>query len=328
MKKYRLTFLVTFVLLFVSTHGVSAEFFRGQTEESETLNDVTKGLPHSMLIMRLVDDKGRIGDEAEPTVKKIGTGLVICAWNVEIYFHLEKYYTQLVPKLLKVLSSIDIEGKEPTTIARNTPRYKEENGHTLSAVTPFHHYPLRFGRIHQGIKVGSDNYLRVFVNIGRDKWGTNQRFKVFYLEKEKYYEMFNNILFPHPLKLKILLETVEQRTIREDYLDCSYSLFLTKEADSKSKVPINAKREGLEYNYANSDSFLMGESARGNSFRSFTISPEFNLGSCSFSLFDESGKYKTYTSDFVLTDTIMVRYETTMSVDDLKHLGSVRLSWK
>jgi hypothetical protein len=327
MKKLILIFLFTFSLLIVFTQSLSAEFFRGQTEETENLKDVVQGLPHSLLIMRLVDDKGRIGDEAEPTVKKIGNSLVTCAWNVEIYFHLEKYYTQLVPKLLKTLSAMDIEGKEPITIARNTPRHKEENGKTLSAVTPFHHYPLRFGKIHEGIKVGSDDDLHIFVNIGRDKWGTNQRFKVFYFENEKYHKNFENILFPHPLKLKILLETAERQIIREDYLDCSYSLILDKNTDSKSKVPINARREGLEYSGYKSNSFLMIDGSVGN-FDSFTISPEFNLGYFTVPLYDDSGKFKTFISDYTLNDTIMVRYETTMSEDDLKHLGSVRLSWK
>jgi hypothetical protein len=328
MKKHSLIFLITFILLSVYTQKLSAEFFRGQAEDTENLNDVVQGLPYSLLIIRLVDDKGRIGDEAEPAVKKIGNGLVICAWNVEIYFHLEKYYTQLVPKLLNTLSSMDIEGKEPTTIARNTPRHKERNGKTLSAVTPFHHYPIRFGRIHEGIEIDSDSYLRVFVNIGRDKWGTNQRFKVFYLENKKYHEIFENILFPHPFKLKILLETAEQRTIREDYLDCSYSLFMANKADSDSKILINAKRKDLEYNSGSkSNSFFMIQGAVSG-FQSFTISPEFNLGNYYFSLFDDTGKFKTEESDFVLTDTIMVRYETIMSEDDLKHLGSVRLSWK
>lgn len=327
MIKNSLTFLTVFVLLIFFVPGLHAEFFRGQSDESESLNDIVQGLPHSLLIMRLVDDKGRIGDEAEPTIEKIGNDLVRCAWNIEIYFHLEKYYTQLAPKLLNALSSMDIEGKEPVNIARNTPRHKESNGQTLAAVTPFHHYPLRFGKVLNGIETSTGKTLNIFVNIGRDKWGTNQRFKVFSLEKETYQEVFKNILFPHPLKLKILLETAERQTIREDYLDCSYSLLLANKVDSDSKIPIKARRVNLEYNYGFSKSFLMIDSGSLSDIARFVISPEFNLGYSDVYLYDNNGKYKTYTRDYVLSDTVMVRYETTMSAEDLNHLGSVRLSW-
>ena len=126
------------------------------------------------------------------------------------------------------------------------------------------------------------------------------------------------------MKLKILLETTERRTIREDYLECSYSLFLANKKNSDFKIPVNALLEDLEYSSKSSNSFFMIDSY----FKKFTISPEFNLGYSDVHLYDSTGKFKTYDRDYVLSDTIMVRYETTMSVDDLKHLGSVRLSWK
>ena len=123
--------------------------------------------------------------------QKIGNGLVICAWNVEIYFHLEKYYTQLVPKLFKTLSSMDIEGKEPTTIFSKLWQRLTEPSETLLGGDR-----RRQSRIHRATVIAVDDPL---------VRGDHVRFQAQPLRPWRH----------HPTRLPVLAVEMEDRQLQQ-----------------------------------------------------------------------------------------------------------------
>jgi hypothetical protein len=99
---------------------VSAINFKNAKEAEVLLAERVERLWSKLMIGRLLDDKGvPLGDGELPTVVAQKDGTVIMCANVQIYFHLEAYYTKFVPEMKALLEALAV-GRGEAMVNRAT----------------------------------------------------------------------------------------------------------------------------------------------------------------------------------------------------------------
>ena len=163
---------------------VSEINFKNDQEAKELLRDRLSNLWSKLMVARLIDDKGSpLGDGEIPTVVQRPDGSVVVCANLQVYFHLEAFYTKFAPDLKQLLAAIS-KSSTPAECNTNRPIWKS------SEECPFR---TRFGRIpvipssreyspgaepsledNAAISTGSSR--TVWVSDGRDATATNEHF--------------------------------------------------------------------------------------------------------------------------------------------------------
>ncbi|MBM3396529.1 MAG: hypothetical protein FJY37_18260, partial [Betaproteobacteria bacterium] len=164
---------------------VSEINFKNDQEAKELLRDRLSNLWSKLMVARLIDDKGSpLGDGEIPTVVQRPDGSVVVCANLQVYFHLEAFYTKFAPDLKQLLAAIS-KSSTPAECNTNRPIWKS------SEECPFR---TRFGRIpviplsSSGNSPGDEPSLEnnaaintgssrtVWVSDGRDATATNEHF--------------------------------------------------------------------------------------------------------------------------------------------------------
>jgi hypothetical protein len=166
-----------------AANRVSEISFRSEQEARELLKGKLSNLWSKFAIVRLVDDKGApLGDGELPTVVQRGDGNVIVCVNLQVYFHLEAYYTKFAPDFKRLLAAI-AKGSVPGERSANRPFWRSQSP------CP---YRTRFGRLpafpHLAARepehpqAASDPGRRVvWVSDARDENAMNEHFTGFEL---------------------------------------------------------------------------------------------------------------------------------------------------
>jgi hypothetical protein len=157
---------------------VSEINFKNEQEALELLNGRLSNLWSKLAIARMIDDKGApLGDGELPTVVQRGGGTVIVCANLQVYFHLEAYYTKFAPDFKRLLAAI-AKGTAPIERSANRPFWRGQSP------CP---YRTRFGRLpvyphlaerepEQQPEGFEQSDRIVWVSDGRDESAMNEHF--------------------------------------------------------------------------------------------------------------------------------------------------------
>lgn len=125
------------------------------------------------MIGRLLDEKGvPLGDGEIPTVVQRDDGTVVICANVQLYFHLEAFYTKFVPDMKRLLEALALSKSELTwnrLATVNSPK----PGSRFAGIPVFCD--------DSGIRPVSFEQTRrtIVIPDGRDQLGLNEHFSIF-----------------------------------------------------------------------------------------------------------------------------------------------------
>ena len=245
-----------------------------------------------LLVARLVDDQGNVGKNAKPSTQGDYNkpGRTHIAFNIEVYYDLEAYYTQVAPRFIKLLNVIGKPVESSFTL--NMP----EDDRNKTAIT---RRSWRRGSPNSIFyKLKSDNILFA-INIGRDHLGTNQRFAIYELSRHPYKSVLNDHINNLP-NMEVILTDKEGNVIRQDELTLNSTLIIEEGGNKAGKLIPLAKTHQINNSYPRA---LLHRDSGENVY----LSPDF-------------GSNESY-------DTLLLRYEATLHEEDLKDLGEIRLAF-
>ena len=161
---------------------------KNASDAKEILLKYLPELPLKLLKAELVDATGRTGETAAPSETSIDTasGQVNCCWNIKIEFNTKAYYSEVAPRLEKLLDAIAVRYGE--IINRDSPARPLSEGIFR---LPYTGVPFRFTPeswppqiLFQQLR-GMEQRL-VLLNVGSDRLSQHQRFKPYVLSTEDY----------------------------------------------------------------------------------------------------------------------------------------------
>ncbi|MCE2883188.1 MAG: hypothetical protein LW636_12650 [Planctomycetaceae bacterium] len=160
---------------------VSSINFKNAKEAQALLADRLDNLWTKLFIGRILDDKGvPLGENELPKVVDRGDGTVVVCANVQIYFHLEAYYTKFVPEMKDILEALAV-GKGEWTVNRATWKGKGK-----APRSRFGGVPVYANGTEPGTQSLSELPSRatLWLSDGRDESGLNEHFVGFELPPE------------------------------------------------------------------------------------------------------------------------------------------------
>ena len=171
-------FKVTGVIDGDAAKRVSEINFANAKEAEAILKDRLSNLWSKLMIGRLLDDNGvPLGAGELPTVVRRDDGMVVVCANVQLYFHLEAYYTKFVPDMKLLLEALAVSKSDFML-----------NRHSFVAGQDVPPPQSRFGKvpIQPGVEVAwqlSREPARqtIWMSDGRDETGLNEHFLGFEL---------------------------------------------------------------------------------------------------------------------------------------------------
>lgn len=163
---------------------VSEINFRNEQEAMELLRGRLSNLWSRLVVARLIDDKGvPLGDGELPTVVQRADGTVVVCANLQVYFHLEAYYTKFVPDLKRLLGAIakgsaQVDWNANRPVWRGPPQFSPYRtrfgGIPVRLVAPELEPPLE-------VAESSSSSRLVWVSDGRDETAMNEHFSGYLL---------------------------------------------------------------------------------------------------------------------------------------------------
>lgn len=109
-------FVVTGTLDGESATRVAETNFKNARDAATLLSERLDGMWSKLMVARMVDDKGvPLGDGEMPEAVKRDDGTMVVCANVQVYFHLEAYYTKFVPEIRPLLEALATKKSEWTT---------------------------------------------------------------------------------------------------------------------------------------------------------------------------------------------------------------------
>lgn len=153
---------------------VSEINFANAKEAEAILKDRLSNLWSKLMVGRLLDDKGvPLGDGELPTVVQQDDGTVVVCANIQLYFHLEAFYTKLVPDMKRLLEALAVS-KSQELLNRRVPDHREpEPGSRFGGV------PVFSGWYPESLSSGSQTRATIWIPDGRDQLGINEHFSGF-----------------------------------------------------------------------------------------------------------------------------------------------------
>jgi len=153
---------------------VSEINFANAKEAEAILKDRLSNLWSKLMVGRLLDDKGvPLGDGELPTVVQQDDGTVVVCANIQLYFHLEAFYTKLVPDMKRLLEALAVS-KSQELLNRGVPDHREpEPGSRFGGVPVFSDWSPK------SLSYGSQTRETIWIPDGRDQLGINEHFSGF-----------------------------------------------------------------------------------------------------------------------------------------------------
>ncbi|WP_186774736.1 hypothetical protein [Allorhodopirellula solitaria] len=259
----------------------------------ELLEKHLDGLLEKLLVARLVGEDGKPSEQVRPIVEIQEDHRIKCTWNIEVYFDMKAFYEQVVPQLDKVFRAVS-EGQPGSCVFM---------GRQLPVKMPTGYPVLRLAKIlgsipNSEIKV-SGKPLPILLSVGRDKFGTNERFRVYLLSSLFYKNVLQDIrkcILTTELHLYVLDE--DDRIVRQDLL------------------PLNEESTARYSNYAPQrfyPEFLLRFGGSRYEDEGMILAPRFVSSSNG-----TSGRAGVY------TDTLLIPYSFMIEQSDLESISSVR----
>jgi hypothetical protein len=155
---------------------VAGANFRNAKQAEALLTERLANLWSKLFIGRIIDENGiPLGDGELPKVVQRNDGTVVVCANVQIYFHLEAYYTKLVPELQPLLESLASDRKELTV---NRPIWR---GDGPALATLFGRIPIQ-ACIQEPWCEDKDGFW-LWLSVGRDRVALTEHFVGYQLPK-------------------------------------------------------------------------------------------------------------------------------------------------
>jgi hypothetical protein len=300
----------------VSGKDVAAELITkiANIEQGEQLLEKNlNGLLEKLLVARLVDKDGKAGDNVRPNTKILPDRSIECTWNIEVYFDLTQFYQQVSPQLEKVLEAVASDSSGTAICI----------GKKSKILWPLTKYPV-LDLVDWQAKVpepiSEEAQVRLGLSIGRDKFGQNERFRIFSLDWNSYGRLLLN-----------LLKSTQMVDLTFYALDSSGGVI------HEGRVRISHDESGkFQHNFLGG--FEKGDYDK-NLFLSGSSRLPVLLLSPRFSLREHYGEftngryfidYETYANSRRInyTDTICISYVVTMEQDDIERISSVRFRFE
>ena len=306
-------------------------------------------LPLKLLRARLVDDSGQpIKDASRPAVKPdANSGLVWCAWNVEVSYDADAYFQDVAPRLKKIFDAICLR-KADERIGRKTSA-------TVQAINDYNGRLIDYGGRRIAIAGSPIRWLRPdsFSLVPERK--EQNEFNLALItttDKAHFFETAESYVlevnpFARILRAPTVGNTLVLKLIKSDgsvllddkvplnltYLECSQT---SGQRRSQHNIPITGEPADVFLTSLLSEiSGGCGSDARlfctmdevregdyswgGRLYKMWLLAPEFSFRS---PISADSGF-----SEPAVTDRLLLRYETQLHPDDLKDLKEVQLSF-
>ena len=165
-----------------SARKVSEVNLKNAEEARAVLKDRLSSLWSKLMVARLLDEKGKpLGEGDLPKVVQLADGTSMICANVQVYFHLEAYYTKFVPEMTAILEAL-CEKKVSSTVNRHAWIGKGPRPRTRFGEVPIHLYAPDPNRGEALDREG--NRATVWLSVGRDRTAQNEQFTGFVLSSE------------------------------------------------------------------------------------------------------------------------------------------------
>ena len=284
---------------------------------------------NKLLVARHVDAQGRTNDQAKPEIKTdYDTGKTTVTFRIQVYYDLEAYYNQYIPKLIKLFDQIMVVDNESYPVDYEQAEMMFQSASRSKATqTPiadrqcFRMSKGYYQQVRTRFTLRDDQKNLIFVNIGRDKAGQNMRYKVYRLPEDggefyykdlvdpwrpNYKQSFfkpNNHSMP---KLQLFVMGKNGEILRQNdfygggLIGGSFgSLGHAELRNRETKQP-----------YLSSVMFdHRRDEISGDDYRHFLFEPRFLI----------------HTNPLLFTDTLTYIYSIEMDADDTKNLGSIEM---
>lgn len=257
----------------------------------ELLRKHLGGLLEKLLVARLVGEDGKPGEQVRPIVEIQEDRRIKCTWNIEVYFDMKAFYEQVVPQLDKVFRAVS-EGEPGSCVYMGTQvRSRTQTGYPVLRTADVRgQFPRADGK--EGI-------FPVFLSIGRDQFGSNERFRIYLLSSIFYEKTMRSVRERVlPTELHVYAMDDNNGVIREDLL------------------PLNEEPVSPYRNYPGqkfSPEFLLDVTIRRELNAGLILAPRFAA-----SALDASDRRNAY------TDTLLISYSFMVEQSDLEKISSVR----
>lgn len=290
----------------VSGKDAAAEVYTKITNADQgvqLLNKHLSGLLPKLLVARLVDEKGKATKQVGPITEIQADRRIKCTWNVEVYFDMKAFYKQVVPQLEKVFQAISKE--QPGSCVCVGERLKaEELFGELRGAMSFTNSPafkLKSWRGELPTRDLESTEFSVLMSIGRDRFGENERFRHYSINRNLY------------------AETLQQ--LRSEATATNLHLY-TMNADGgiigEEVIPIDQKRrERYQLDFLRSYNFHRMHHGRMPP-AAVIVSPRISISASPTGVDRE---------DFY-TDTLLIPYSILISQSDLESITEVRFQFK
>ncbi|MDA8967304.1 hypothetical protein N9268_03340 [Akkermansiaceae bacterium] len=297
---------------------------------------------NKLLVARHVDAQGRTNDQAKPEIKTDhDTGKTTVTFRIQVYYDLEAYYNQYIPKLIKLLDQIMVVANESYPVDYEQAEMKVNRASSRKAMQN----PIADGQFF-GMSKGysqqvstrftlrDDQKNLIFVNIGRDKAGQNMRYKVYRLPEDggefyykdlvepwrpNYKQSWNmrSPEFSMP-KLQLFVMGKNGEILRQNDF---YGNGLEMPAGGLAHARLGNR--GTKQLYLSTVEFNdHRDEIRGDDYRHFLFEPRFLIDGMSLR---PSVVFVGISGELHFTDTLTYSYSIEMDVDDTKNLGSIQM---
>ncbi len=173
------------------------------------------GLLEKLLVARLVGEDGKPSEQVRPIVEIQEDGRIKCTWNIEVYFDMKAFYEQVVPQLDKVFRAVS-EGQPGSCV-----RMGEQTKNPLATG-----YPVILQKQIQGRTPYAENdsdLSPISLSIGRDQYGSNERFRIYLLSRLFYSKALAEIEQRiSSIELHVYALDDQSGVVREEIIPLSY----------------------------------------------------------------------------------------------------------
>lgn len=259
------------------------------------------GLLEKLLVARLVGKNGKPSKQVRPVTKILADKRIECQWNIEVCFDTKAFYRTVRPQLEKVLKVVS------TSAAGKCACLGERQKRYVTSTTG---RPLLLLKEWQGKrpKVNrNDEEFPVYLSVGRNKSGENERFSIYLLDKNLYLPVFANAV-----------AKTKDVKLHFDALDAEGEV-VWQQLIALKETEIESGRRSAVARFL--PSFLETEATLG---RALILSPTF-----SSSPFGDCHRGHTNASGFLYgySDTMFIPFKSTMSKEDIENITDVRFSF-
>ena len=304
-------------------------------------------VPIKLLRARLVDDQGQsVKDASRPAVKAdANSGLVWCAWNIEVSYDTDAYFKDVAPRLRRIFDAVCVR-KAEQPIQRKTPSNVQDRTSDGRLISYGGRRIAITGDMIRWVRMDSfspltmperkeQNEFNLALISTTDKGRLVQTADLYALEESPFARIIWSPSVGNSLVLKLIksdgspLQT-DKMPLDRTYLEPNQR---TGRPRSPHNIPITGEPVGLFLTSLLSGIgggcsgdprpfcgiYELDKASRGRQYGMWLVAPEFTFSS---TIYLDNGPYGE-----AVTDHLLLRYETQLHPDDLKELKEVQLSF-